>query len=276
MKKVILVFLATWTLSTAIAQKEVKYPKLFYKDSKTEINGLTITIDNAVSTEAETKFKLKITNTTSDYIIYKPEESKFVINGKELKPKEKTLIIGPNESDFRVINVKNPQSNTIKSYSFVLDGLYKVSTANAGISVPDFRLPASQNEFKAGSFSCSLVKLYKESDATDVKFKCAYNGDKIGFVSPAKVAVKMPDGHEYAAVKVGLFANLKPIMLMKGQDETFNLHWERMEGGSAMDMQKVEMMIKWNETFTEASQEKIKAETIELQFDEEVSNKQFK
>jgi hypothetical protein len=276
MKKVILVFLATWTLSTAIAQKEVKYPKLFYKDSKTEINGLTITIDNAVSTEVETKFKLKITNTTSDYIIYKPEESKFVINGKELKPKEKTLIIGPNESDFRVINVKNPQSNTIKSYSFVLDGLYKVSTANAGISVPDFRLPASQNEFKAGGFSCSMLKLYKESDATDVKFKCAYNGDKIGFVSPAKVAVKMPDGHEYAAVKVGLFANLKPIMLMKGQDETFNLHWERMEGGSAMDMQKVEMMIKWNETFTEASPEKIKAETIELQFDEEVSNKQFK
>ncbi|MDP1744095.1 MAG: hypothetical protein Q8L90_00875, partial [Bacteroidota bacterium] len=164
----------------------------------------------------------------------------------------------------------------IKSYSFVLDGLYKVSTANAGISVPDFRLPASQNEFKVGAFSCSMVKLYKESDATDVKFKCAYNGDKIGFVSPAKVAVKMPDGHEYAAVKVGLFANLKPIMLMKGQDETFNLHWERMEGGSAMDMQKVEMMIKWNETFTEASQEKIKAETIELQFDEEVSNKQFK
>lgn len=276
MKKVILVFLATWTFSAAIAQKEVKYPKLFYKDSKTEINGLTITIDNAVSTEVETKFKLKITNTTSDYIIYKPEESKFIINGKELKPKEKTLIIGPNESDFRVINVKNPQSNTIKSYSFVLDGLYKVSTANAGISVPDFRLPASQNEFKAASFSCSLVKLYKETDATDVKFKCAYNGDKIGFVSPAKVAVKMPDGNEYAAVKVGLFANLKPIMLMKGQDETFNLHWDRMEGGKAMDMQKVEMMIKWNETFTEASPEKIKAETIELQFDEEVSNKQFK
>ena len=43
-----------------------------------------------------------------------------------------------------------------------------------------------------------------------------------------------------------------------------------------MDMQKVEMMIKWNDAFTEASPEKMKSETLEIQFDEERSNKQFK
>ena len=277
MKKIILAaVISACSLTTITAQKDVKYPKLYYKDLVTETTDISITIDNAVSTESETKLKLKITNKTSVYIIYKPEESKFIINGKEMKPKEKTLIIAPNESDFRIVNLKNPQSNTIKNYSFVLEGLYKVVPDSKGISVPDFKLPVAQNEFKAGNFNCSLSKLYKETDATDVKFKCAYNGDKIGFVSPAKIGVKMPDGNEYAAVKVGLFANLKPLMLMKGQDDSFSLHWERMQGGQAMDMQKVEMFIKWNEAFTEASMEKMKSETLEIKFDEERSNKQFK
>ncbi len=275
MKKTMLTLVANAILVGAIAQKEVKYPKLFYKDSKIETNELTITVENAVSTELETKFKLKITNKTNDFIIYKPEESKFIINGKELQPKEKTLIIGPNESDFRTIDLKNPQSNTIKTYSFVVGGLYKVASGNAGITVPDFRLPVSQNEFKAGNFNCSLVKLSKETDATDVKFKCSYNGDKIGFVSSSKITVKMPDGNEYAVVKSGMFSSSKPIMLMKGKDDTFTLHWDRMQG-KAMDMQKVEMMIKWHDAFTEAAAEKMKSETFELQFDEELSNKQFK
>ncbi len=273
MKKIVLALvITTCTIGTALAQKEVKYAKLYYKDSKVETTELTITIDNAVSTEGETKLKLKITNKTNDYIIYKPEESTFIINGKEMKPKEKTLIIAPNESDFRIVNMKNPKSNTIKSYSFVLDGLYKVVPESKSLAVADFRLPVSQNEFKAGNFNCSMLKLYKETDATDVKFKCAYNGEKIGFVSPAKIAVKMPDGNEYAAVKVGLFANLKPLMLMKGEDDNFSLHWERMEGGKTMDMQKVEMMIKWNDAFIEASPEKMKSEKIEMLFDEETSN----
>lgn len=277
MKKYILALLATYTLSAAMAQKDVKYPKLFYKDSKTETNEITITVDNAVSTEAETKFKLKITNKTNDYIIYKPEESKFIINGKEFNPKEKTLIIGPYESDFRVINYKNPQSNTIKNYSFVLDGLYKVIPGTKGINIPDFKLPVAQNEFNAGNFSCSMIKLSKETDATDVKFKCTYNGDKIGFITTSKVVVKMPDGNEYAVVKSsGLFSSSKPVMLMKGKDDTFILHWDRMQGGKSMDMQKVEMLIKWNDAFTEATTEKMKSETLELQFDEEMSNKQFK
>lgn len=278
MKKIILpLVLAASIFSSAVAQKDVKYPKLFYKDVKIETEELTITVDNAVSTEAETKFKLKVTNKTNAYIFFKPEESKFIINGKEMKPKEKMVIIAPNESDFKIINLKNPQSNSIKNYSFVLDGLYKVEPDNKGIKVSDFKLPVAQNEFNAGDFNCSFVKMSKETDATDVKFKCLYKGDKIGFVSSSKVTVKMPDGNEYATVKgSGLFSNSKPVLLMKGKDESFTLHWDRMQGGKSMDMQKVEMIIKWNDAFTEASPVKMKSETLELQFDEEVSNKQFK
>lgn len=199
MKKIILT-LASTLLIGGIAQSQT-FEKLFYKDVIKETSDVTITIDNAVSTAAETKFKLKITNKTNDYLIYKPVESKFVIAGKESKPNEKMLIIKPNESDFVTINLKGAGYNVIKNYSFVVDGLYSVSANGKTISVPDFKLPASQNEFTAGDFNCTMTNITKESDKTEVKFKCAYNGDKIGIIHNTRAGVKMPDGKEYANAK---------------------------------------------------------------------------
>ena len=273
MKKILLSsIIAIGMFSIAVAQKEANYSKLYYKDSKIETSDLTFTISDAVSTDGETKFKLKITNKTSDYILYKPEESKFTINGKDFAVTEKSKVIDPNDFATWTINLKGTGYNSIKSYSFVLDGLYKVSASTKGIAVADFKLPAAQNEFKADNFTCSLTKLTKESDKTEAKFKCAYNGDKIGFVFPSKVSVKMPDGKEYANAK----SKTKAIMLKKGESEGFTLQWDRMQGGKEMDMQKADMMIKWNECFTEVSPEKMKSETLELSFDEAKSNEKGK
>jgi hypothetical protein len=266
MKKVILALVIAASTLTANAQKEKKYAKIIYKDVKTENSDLVISVDNIVSTDAETKFKLKITNKTADYIIYKPEESKFVINGKEMTPSEKWLIISPNESDFRVINLKEKNMNTVKSYSFVVDGLYRASANAEGIPAPDFRLPPTKNDFQAGSFNVSLDKMSKESAQTDVKFKVSYNGDKIGFIFPSKAGVLMPDGNEYANGK----RNASAIILTKGKDDSFTLHWDRMQG-RALDMQKVEMIIKWNATFAEITPEKMKSETVEMQIDDILS-----
>lgn len=280
MKKQVLALVAVLIVnSSAIGQKEVKYSKMYYKNLTKETDNITITVDNAVSTDGETKFKLKIENKTGNFLIYKPEESKFIVNGKEMKSKEKVLIIKPNSADFRIINLKGDKFNSVKTYSFVMEGLYSVSPDSKGIAAPDFKLPPSINDFSAGSFKCSMTKIYKESDATDVKFKCAYNGSKIGFIDPSKVAVKMPDGNDYAAAKQGgglLGGSSGPIMLMKGQDDSFNLKWDRMEGGRKMDMQKVEMTILWRECFSESSPIKMNPETLVMEFDEVVSNEKGK
>lgn len=265
MKKTVLqIALALLTLGTATAQKEVKYEKLFYKDVTKETNEVKITVDNAVSTAGETKFKLKITNLTGDYIVFKPEESKFIVNGKETMPKEKWLIIKPNESDFRVINLKGAGYNEVKSYSFVVGGLYIASTKGTVVEAPNFDLPASKNDFEAGNFKTTLSNIYKESDRTEVKFKSAYNGQKIGFVQPAKVAVKMPDGKEYANAK----SKADIIMLTKGQDDSFSLRWDKMEGGRAMDMQKVPMTIIWHDAYSESELKSLNAEKIDMEFDQ--------
>ena len=121
MKRIVTtMILAISLVGSMFAQKEVKYAKIFYKDLKMETNDIVIIVDNAVSTAGETKFKLKIMNKTNDYLILKPEECKFIVNGKEEKPQEKWLVISPNESDFRVVNLKGAGYNSIKNYQFVL------------------------------------------------------------------------------------------------------------------------------------------------------------
>lgn len=273
MKKIILAVFAVSTMLTAIAQKETKYAKLYYKDLKVENADVNITVDNAVSTDGETKFKLKISNKTNNFLILKPEECKFTINGKDITPSEKWLIISPNESDFRIINLKGTGYNSVKTYSFTVDGLYKVSTEEKGIPTPDYKLPVNKNDFKTGNFTVKLNKLYKESDATNLKLDVTYTGDKMGVINSDKAGVVMPDGKEYAAVKsTGLLAKSGPVIMKKGDTESVTLKWDRMEGGKAMDMQKVDMLVKFNDMFSESTPEKLKPETLNFEFDETTSN----
>ncbi len=268
MKKIVFLSIAVASMLTASAQKEKKYDKLYYKNIVLETSEITVSVDNAVSTDGETKFKLKITNKTADYILFKPEECKFTINGKNSKPTEKPKTIEPNSSDWLIVNLKGPGYNALKNYTFEIGGLYKVTTSGTVVPAADFKLPASKNDFKAGSFTLTMTKLTKESGKTEAKFDCAYNGDKVAIVFPAKMGVKMPDGNEYASVQPkGLLAKKGPMLLTKGQTETLTGSWDRMEA-KGMDMQKVEMLIKWNETFTEATPEKLKNETLNMEFDE--------
>ncbi|HKC69535.1 MAG TPA: caspase family protein [Bacteroidia bacterium] len=257
MKKILLTLLIMMSLAGqfAIAQKETRY-----KDAKVESDYVTVDIVDAVSNEGGTKFKLKIQNKTSDYIIYKAEESKFVINGTEVQPKEKMLILEPNESGSRIINIKGAY-NTVKNYSFVLGGLYKVSPNGSSLTAPDFKLPVSQNSFNVGNFNCSMTDLEKATAKTEIKFKCVYNGDKMGFVYLSKAAVKMPDGNEYA----NTHTKNKPILFMAGDHERLTLVWEKMKSGRDMDMQLVDMTILWHNVFVEAPFQKIASATIEMQ-----------
>ena len=271
MKEAILLFVSTILLVSAARSQN--FEKLYYKDLNKEADDISIVVDNAVSTAGETKFKLKITNKTNDYIFYKPTESKFTIDGKETKATEKMVVIKPNGSDFVTINLKGAGYNKIKNYSFLMEGLYRVATDGKTIATTNFKLPASQNEFKAGAFTCNMTSLVKTSGKTEAKFKCSYNGDKVGVLHYTRASVKMPDGKEYAnEKKPGLLdSKSKEVLVMKGGDENLTLLWEKMEGGKAMDMQKVDMEIVWNATFTEAPAVKVKSETLELEFDEAVT-----
>lgn len=274
-KKTLLTLLAlNVILFNAFSQKkEIKYEKIFYKNVTQENTDVTILIDNAVSTDGETKFKLKLTNKTADIILFKPEECKFTINGTAFPAVEKSKLISPNSSESLTISLKGTGYNEVKNYTFEVGGLYKISTNGAVIEAPEFKLPSSKNEIKFGDFTVTLNKLSKESARTDVKFNCTYNGNNMAVIYPRRISVRMPDGNDYATLQTGgIMQNKNMIVLSKGETESLLATWEKMEGGKAMDMQLVDMFIKWNETFTVAVPEKMEGATLNLEFDEKTSN----
>jgi hypothetical protein len=242
--------------------------KIFYKETQIETADYNLIVVDAVANPVETKFKLKIVNKTASYLSYNPLESKFIINNVEyMVVSEKPLMIEPYKTESKVINLKGAY-NTAKTYSFVVSGIYKLSANVLNFAGDDYKLPPSANTVNVGPYTVAIEKLNKETNKTIVKFNCIYNGEKTGLVHPMRISVKMPDGKEYATIK-----KERPILLLKGQADNFAVVWERMPGGKENDMQLVEMMLKWNATYTEADKEKTPDSTFILNIDEVKTNK---
>ncbi|WP_343606336.1 hypothetical protein [Fluviicola sp.] len=240
-----------------------QYEKVYYNDTTFETESYKVEIDNIVALPKEVKFRMSITNKTNDWVLYNSDESKFEIGGKSLDTKDKFILIAPHDSKKKVMRAVGANLNEARSFNFVCEGFYKVVLKEA-VATPEFRLPASSNEFVAGNFKITLANSLKETGRTDVKFKVTYNGEGLAFISPAKVAVKMPDGNLYATTrsKADVFA------MKKGETETFQASWDRMEGGSKMDMQLVEMLIHFEGVFQESTQTKMDRAVIPLRWND--------
>jgi hypothetical protein len=270
MRNVLFVLIAiiglTTNLSAQKKEKEIKYKKTFYKSQTIENADVKITIDDAVATPYGIKFKLSIINKSTDYIVFKPTECVFKIKGQETKPEEKWLTIKPNGHDYRTIDLKGGQYMQPGNFNFVLDGLYKVSADSKGTTAPDFKLPPSKNDFMTGGFTVTMDKLKKETARTDVKFLVTYSGDNFGIFEPNKVAMKMPDGKEYANYR----SDNDPVLFDKGRKDDFTVAWKDIPIASG-DMQKTEMIILWRDAFKEVTPVKIPALDLIILFDKELS-----
>ena len=270
MKNIILslitIFCITSSLFAQKKEKPIKYQKTFYKSQTIENADVKITIDDAVATPYGIKFKLSIINKSTDYIIFKPSQCVFKIKGQETKPEEKWLLIKPNDHDYRTIDLKGGQYMQPEDFTFVLDGLFKVSLDGKGNQVADFKLPSAENEFKSGGFDVKLDKLKKETARTDAKFVVNYSGDNIGIFLPNKVAMKMPDGKEYANYR----SDNDPVIFDKGRIDDFTLAWKDIPISSG-DMQKTEMTILWRDAFKEIVPVKIPTLALTILFDKELS-----
>jgi len=254
MKKAIcLVWFLGLINSFCFAQKD----KMYYKDFKVETADYDLTVVSAISIPTETKFRLKITNKTGAYLSYNPTESKFIINGSEYAVKEKSFIIEPYKTESKIINLAGIGYSAVKSYSFVVSGIYKLSANLTSFAGDDYKLPPSANMTNVGLYTVVIDKFDKASDKATARFICTYNGDETGLVYPMNVSVKMPDGKEYATVK-----KEKTILLFKGQSDDFTVAWEKMPGGRLNDMQLVDMIIRWNKTFNETDKDKTPDATL--------------
>jgi hypothetical protein len=263
--KTFAVIIIGMAFSTLNAQK--KYEKIVYQDVTYEGSDIKVTAKDIVSNKEMTKFQYRIENKTDKLIMFRPEESSIRLSGgKEIKPNEKPLIIHQGASDYRTVNVKGPDFLT-PEYSYNVEGFYIFSDKETAVETPEFTLPPSRNDFKAGNFSCSMTDLKKETAKTTVKFECRYTGDDIGVINPGRAAIKLPDGTEIANAK----SNAKSQVLLKGDTEKITLTWDRMEGGKATDMQLIKMQILWRDTFVESEEEKMKPVSLTMKIDESKS-----
>jgi len=65
----------------------------YYKPVSIDLKATKIELLDVVSKIEYSKFKLKITNTSTDFILYKPQESTFIIEGKEYIPEDKKAVL---------------------------------------------------------------------------------------------------------------------------------------------------------------------------------------
>jgi len=242
---------------------QLKFEKVVYVDNIAETDEMSVIGKDALSTAELTKFNLKIVNKGENIILYKPEESELLFNEKSFTPNEKPLEVAPTKTDHRVVDIKGTEFR-VNAYSYEITGLYKVSTTDKALETADFKLPPSNNQFKTGDFSCTLLDLSKTTAKTTVKFECLYTGSKVGVIHPGRAAVRLPDGTEIANGK----SKSSPILLEKGEKKKITLHWDRMQGGKENDMQKVNLQIVWRDTFVEADMIKLPPVRLEFKIDE--------
>lgn len=264
MKHILITFVAFCSISIfGIAQTKKVDPDHtnYYKSTSVDLKAVTIDVTDAVSRIDFSKFKMKITNTTNDHILYKPQESKFVIEGNDYKPEDKKpLLIQPLDNSSRTIDLKGNGNNMhTDNFSFNVDGLYKV-IPTGNVSAPNFMLPPSVNQFVAGDFTVEMVSISKKTQETAVKFKVTYTGDGMGIVDPKKLGAKIEAGQVFANDK-----REKSAVLAKGESDTFTavFHIE----GKIADMQFANMEIVWNDTFKNAELKKIDGTTLNLVLD---------
>ncbi len=241
----------------SFAQKE---DKILFKEATVETDDYKVYIVDAVSTEGETKFKMKVFNKTNDYLLVKASEIILEADGKTFTNKEDNLVIGPNDEDYRVVNFKG--SGKYEKFSLDFKGIYKASAGGKVLSAPDFDLPPTKNDVEAGGFSCTLKKHDANTDRAVAKFECEYKGDGVGIINPYKSAAIMPNGSENANAKKN-----KAKVLEKGQKDEFILQFEERVG--AGDLQKKSIKVKWNDTFRESKLMALAGSKIEMLKDQE-------
>lgn len=238
---------------SSFAQRKVTDPKHenHYSVKTIETPELTIEFSNAHSQQVFTLVKLKITNKTNDFILYKSTESIFKYAFGDVKVEgggllsSATFYIEPKGSETKTLKVNGKQNFHVDNLKLELNGFYRVSATGTVISAPNFQLPAAKNSFTAGPFECNLIKVKQETSETAAKFGCVYKGDNIAIVDPTKLNVLTKSDQKYANDN----RSDKAKLLSPKDDYKFAaaFHIE----GKILDMQFATMFIEWNDTFSE-------------------------
>ncbi len=252
------------------AQENPDHLNIFKEPAVTIEENYSVKFFDIVSKMDYCKLRVQLENKTSDFLIYREEENKFIYDFGEYKPKSKTDIIKPHSKDGLTLKIDGDNRFHTDTFNFEFNGLYQVPIDGEVFEAENFQLPLSKNEFDVGPFNVKVLKISQETDETAVKFKCTYNGDKIGFINPNKLVVKIESGQEFANDKRE--KNLKA--LQPGDDFKFVAAFHIP--GKIIDMQFATMHIIWKDTFVESTPKLLKSQSIEFVIDPVITEEKNK
>ena len=272
MKKLVLFFTAlaavfTQTMAQSPNDNNPAHVNYYKIPAGVKTEDVNVEFSDPVAKMEYVKLKIKITNNTADYIIFKPGECAFVYDKEEFMVvkgsvlKKDVIIIKPYKSASRVLDAKGTNNFHKDNFTLKIAGLTKASADREVQTAPDFKLPVSANNFEAGKFKCTMKDLEKETQKTEVSFTCTYNGGKLGIVDPSRVVVKLENGQEFANTE----SDAKPLILEKGENDEFSVTFKIQ--AKIADMQFANMLIVWKNAFIESITKNISVSPVDFTVD---------
>lgn len=271
-KSLLLLMILFVSVCSASEPTDKPYEKIYYKDKVIENDQVTITITDGISTAAYIKYKIRVKNKTSDYILLNTDNIILKAAGKEYTNIDKDLLIGPNDEESKVVDIKGTDLRFDK-FTLELKGFSRISATSGEIKAENFKLPIVKNEFIAGPFKLVQMKLTKKTDAVIVKFSVDYTGDQIGIVHPGKASLLTPKGTEFA--NMASRGQRSPDVLKKGQNHSFVLVWKDIPVSNG-DMQKENIEILWHDCFRNSVAEPFSVAEAEVEIDKVLSDSKNK
>ncbi|HHZ64245.1 MAG TPA: hypothetical protein EYN38_04855 [Flavobacteriales bacterium] len=246
------------TIGTQIfAQEDSKHEYHYKQLDPIETDEYKIEIADAHSQAEFTVMKAKITNKTSDFLIFKQSEILFKYEHGDVKHEGKDIIIKPGGSVSKSIKVTGGLQFHVEKLSVIYDCFYRLSAEKELVKAPDFDIPGSINEFKAGGFQVTMKKLDKRTQETVANFNVIYTGNDYGIVTSGKTAARLDDGREFASTAG---KKIKLNVLAPGEKKKLTVSYTIP--GKTADMQLVNMKIIWRTTFVESKAIKLAAQTL--------------
>lgn len=191
------------------------------------------------------KIKIRVFNKSKNIIYIKPEEIQFMVNGKKIAGKGRTIVVQPDGDEARLIDVEGGMDMRCDKFEVILSGVYKIDPQAAEVvkADPTEVDGSSATPVTASSlFKCNTTVAQSNKEKSFAKYSCVYTGDQIGVIEPGNTIAVMSSGKKNynSYPKSELFA------LEKGDPQTITIEFRKLNGaGDLTDGYKVE----WNNVF---------------------------
>lgn len=248
-----------------LSKKELKalaeHVNHFKTPDEISTNDVSVIVKDPIARMDQAKFRAKVVNNTEDFILWDLSKASFDIAGQKLSTtKSKTMVIKPFKDESKTLEVRGSDLH-VDSYSATFGEFKRIPLKGDVQKADDFALPASQNSFSTGPFTCNMTSISKKTDLTAVKFECTYKGGAFGIIDPSKVAVRMSNGQEFA----NSLRKEKTHLLERGEKKKFTLFFE--VPAKVEDMQFANMEVVWNACFVESKAVPSEVPGVKFEFD---------